>query len=853
MISLYDILEASNGQLFGEPGAQIFTDFCVDATQAQPGSLFLAFRTDRGDSHLYIGEAIANGASGVICTSPPEQDTSGSSVVLVRDTLDAVMAWARYVLRKTGAKVIGVTGSIGKSVAVDAISRVLGTKYSVHADTVEQNGRLGLVLALAGIKATHDFVVVKMATTHPGEMATMVETVQPTVGVLTHLGDMSTNTFDSTNLIIKEQETLIDQLTDTGLAVLNFDVEGVRALANRTKAKVRSIGIGAGAFDSDVYAFNVVIGLENTGFDLRCEGERYIAQRIPVLGTQHVYSVLSALAVGLHYGISAKDALKTLSTLKPLPGRMNPLIGKADCLLVDDTYNANTESTVSSLEWLKAVKAPPGRAVLVLGELSGSQARNHVGYRAVGQEAAEVADIVITQGTDASQSARAALDMGMDPYNVRTTYSTHDTVSLLLNHYKLNEQDIVLIKGNAASRMEQVVRALLRDDEDVDQLARFTKSTAAKTVTFEPVRPSWLEIDNDALAGNIRALKAIIGKKVELMAVVKSDAYGHGAIATSQTALLNGASYLGVSTMAEALQLREAGIKAPILVMNYTPAYLVRQALQENITLTVFDLEIARVYDRVAREVSGKLNVHVKIDTGMGRFGAMASTSVGLFRHLIAMQNLKIEGVYTHFSTADEDLAYTKQQIDTFRSVVRPLQATTGLKFKYTHAANSAATLAVKDAHFDLVRTGLAMYGLHPSETVQLPDDFRPVMTWKTTVAQVKTLPPDHPVGYGNTYVTSSEERVAVLPIGFSDGFRRGPGNWGEVLIHGVRAPIRGRVSMEKTVVSVEHIPGVSTGDEVVLLGRQGDDIITAEEVADRLGTSNYEVVTNILPRVPRE
>ncbi|MEQ8672395.1 MAG: alanine racemase [Aggregatilineales bacterium] len=852
MISLYDILEASNGQLFGEPGAQIFTDFCVDATQAKSGSLFLAFRTDRGDSHLYIGEAIANGASGVICTSPPEQDTSGASVVLVRDTLNAVLAWARYVLGKTGTKVIGVTGSIGKSVAVDAISRVLGTRYSVHADMIEENGRLGLVLALAGIKPTHDFVVVKLATTHPGEMATMVSIAQPTVGVLTHLGDMSTNTFDTTDLIMKEQETLIDQLTEDGLAILNFDVERVRALANRTKAKVRSVGIGAGAFDADVYAFNTVIGLENTGFDLRCDGERHIAQRIPVLGKQHIYSVLSALAVGMHYGISAKEGLKTLSTLMPLPGRMNPLIGKADSLIIDDTYNANTESTLSSIEWLKSVKAPQGRVVMVLGELSGSQARNHIGYRAVGQEAADVADIIITQGTEASQIARAALDMGMDPYNIRTTYSTHDSVSLLLNHYKLTQEDIVLVKGNATARMEQVVRALLRDDTDAQHLVRYENESAG-AIAFEPVRPSWVEIDNDALAGNVAELKALVGKKVELMAVVKSDAYGHGAIATSQTALLNGATYLGVSSMAEALQLREASIHAPILVMNYTPAYLVRQALFENVTLTVFDLDIAKVYDRVAREVSGKLKVHVKIDTGMGRFGAMAGTAVGLFRHLIAMPNLNIEGVYTHFSTADEDLAYTKQQIDTFRSVVRPLQATTGLKFKYTHTANSAATIATKDSHFDMVRTGLAMYGLHPSDTVQLPEGFKPVMTWKTTIAQVKTLPSDHPVGYGNTYITTDEEQIAVLPVGFSDGFRRGPGNWGEVLVHGVRAPIRGRVSMEKTVISVDHIPGVSTGDEVVLLGRQGDEIITAEEVADRLGTTNYEVVTNILPRVPRE
>lgn len=175
-----------------------------------------------------------------------------------------------------------------------------------------------------------------------------------------------------------------------------------------------------------------------------------------------------------------------------------------------------------------------------------------------------------------------------------------------------------------------------------------------------------------------------------------------------------------------------------------------------------------------------------------------------------------------------------------------------GIRLKQIHAANSAATIAHPDSHLDMVRTGLAMYGLHPSELVMLPEGFRSVMSWKTSVAQVKTLPSNHPVGYGNTYVTQETEQVAVIPLGYADGLRRGPQNWGEVLIRGKRAPVIGRISMEKTVVSVAHIDGVSTGDEVVLLGRQGDEQITAEEVAARLGTINYEVTSSILPRVQR-
>ncbi|MBC8099920.1 MAG: alanine racemase, partial [Armatimonadetes bacterium] len=201
-------------------------------------------------------------------------------------------------------------------------------------------------------------------------------------------------------------------------------------------------------------------------------------------------------------------------------------------------------------------------------------------------------------------------------------------------------------------------------------------------------------------------------------------------------------------------------------------------------------------------------------------------------------------------SAADDDPMYTAEQVVAFKNVLRPLRGS-GIQFKYIHAANSAGMLTVKDDLFNMVRCGIALYGLHPSQKVRLPEAFKPVMTWKTVVAQVKTLPAGHMVGYGNSYRTQREETVAILPIGYGDGFRRSP-NWGEVLIHGKRAPILGRVSMEKTIVSLAHLPHVTIGDEVVLLGKQGDDALTAEEIASKLDTINYEVVCGVLARVPR-
>ncbi|MDX2141586.1 MAG: alanine racemase [Chloroflexota bacterium] len=365
------------------------------------------------------------------------------------------------------------------------------------------------------------------------------------------------------------------------------------------------------------------------------------------------------------------------------------------------------------------------------------------------------------------------------------------------------------------------------------------------------LRPTWVDIDIDAIAHNARRLKQIVGERVALMAVVKADGYGHGAVAVARTALANGASHIAVANLEEATILREAGIRAPILVLSYVEPSAVGHAIAHNCTLTVYDAGLATAYDATARAVGKRLRVHVKLDTGMGRLGLLPDEGRALLQQLHTLSALDVEGVYTHFSVADEDPAYTAEQVRVFRSIINPLRAA-GMTFRYVHVANSAGTLASPDNHFDLVRVGLALYGMSPSDSVPVPTDFRPALTWKSVIASVKTLPSGHVVGYGNTYVTQGEERIAVIPVGYADGLRRAPAHYGEVLVCGQRAPIVGRVSMEKTMINVSHIPAVQVGDEVVLLGVQGDARITAEAIARRLGTINYEVVCSMLPRVPR-
>jgi alanine racemase len=399
--------------------------------------------------------------------------------------------------------------------------------------------------------------------------------------------------------------------------------------------------------------------------------------------------------------------------------------------------------------------------------------------------------------------------------------------------------------------MERVVAGLLAHPERASALLVRQTAGWRKVRLKHPGRPTWLEVDLEAIAHNVRRVVEIVGPAVKVLAVLKADGYGHGAVRVARTALNNGACCLGVASINEGLILRKAGISAPVLVLGFTPAWQARELVLNGLSATVFDIDVAQALSRAAGQLDSQVRVHIKVDTGMGRLGLLPDDVLPFAHALRSLPNLVLEGIFTHFSVADSDPAYTRSQAERFRQVLQALSKE-GIDLPIVHAANSAAILTYPDSHFSMVRLGIAMYGMHPSSQVRCPPDFRPALSFKTEVAQVKALAPGSFVSYGNTYQTAGWQRIAVLPVGYADGFRRAPRHWGEVLVRGQRAPIIGRVCMDQTMIDVTEIADVRQGDEVVLIGEQGGEIITAEEVAERLGTINYEVVSEILARVPR-
>ncbi len=850
MINLQDVVSASNGQLFGSPAGHLFTGFSLDVRHVKPRSMFVAARTDYGDTHQDMRAAIQAGATGLLCTNPPDFDTEGVSVVVVKDTEQALMNWGVEMLARSTAHPVIIAGTSGHATTIDAIHRVLSVRYKVHCQVERAHpGRLHIPLALADLDESHDFVLLDVRANSPGELAHAVESVQPHATVITHIGQAYLNRFESVERIAQEHEITIKGLPEDGVAVLNYNEDAVRPLGSHANCKVMTVGVDD--YGPDLQAYKLVIGPTGTGFDLRYGEQKFVGRWTPLLGRHQLHSVLSALAVGLHYDVTLDQGLRAVTQQEPLPSRMNTLIGANGCIVVDDTHDATPESTLDALEWLAEIKArdPDSRAIFVFGDMDHLGDASRAAHRQVGQRAAEVADVILTEGGQAAITGRAAQDTSATAKPIFITNSVRDAAETLLHEIDLNDRDLLLVKGGVLARMELIVKALLPDEDDHQNLIRQT-DIEGLTTTERPLRPSWVEIDREALANNVRLIRAALGPKVAFMATVKADAYGHGAVTVSRIALRNGADYLAVASVAEALEIRNAGIDAPILVLSYTPVHAIRDVIRNDITITLYDLDLARAYHKVAQELQSTLKVHVKLDTGMGRIGVLPEEAITLFRHLIHMPHLDIEGAYTHFSVADEDPEFTRYQSKLFKDTLMPIRAA-GIKLKYMHAANSAGTLLGEDFHFSMARVGLLLYGYHPSTTLPRIGGLQPLMTWKTVIAQVKTLPAGHAIGYGNTYTTSHNERVAVIPVGYADGFRRSP-NWGHVLVSGQRAPIRGRVSMEKTVISVDHLDGVSVGDEVVLLGSQGDASITADEIAERLGTISYEVLTSVMARVPR-
>ncbi len=368
-------------------------------------------------------------------------------------------------------------------------------------------------------------------------------------------------------------------------------------------------------------------------------------------------------------------------------------------------------------------------------------------------------------------------------------------------------------------------------------------------------------VDLEAICKNIQSLKKLIKNNAKFMAVVKANGYGHGAVRVAQKAVQSGAGWLGVSRLHEAVELRKAGIIEPILVFGYVYEDQIPIALKYDIILSVYGFQMAEKFSQKASQLNKEIRVHLKVDTGMGRVGMIVAKDkldtqieisvIQRIGKIAALPGIELNGLYTHFAASDsKDKTYTHQQIKLFKQLLDDLEKQ-NISIGVVHAANSAGIIDHEEAHFDMVRAGISMYGFYPSNEVDSKKiDLFPAMTLKTVVTAVRTVPKGFCVSYGMTHKTDKETQLVSVPVGYADGYSRLFSSNASMLIKGQRVPVVGRVCMDQTMIDVGNIPDIAPGDEVVVFGKQEGESLHADELASKIGTINYEIVSALTARV---
>ncbi len=377
----------------------------------------------------------------------------------------------------------------------------------------------------------------------------------------------------------------------------------------------------------------------------------------------------------------------------------------------------------------------------------------------------------------------------------------------------------------------------------------------------KPDSPTYCEIDLSAFSNNLKEIRRLIPDHTKIMAVVKANAYGHGSVIIAKEAQSAGAEFLAVARLNEAMLLRNGGITLPILLFDDSAMHSAEIYIDQNIRPSVSSMEEAILFSKSATQYGKPIKIHIKIDTGMGRLGFLSDElshkEPGTLARTIAeisnLPNIKIEGIYSHFATSDEkDKKYANTQLAIFKKLIAQLNELLSYKPLY-HMANSGAIIDIPESHLDMVRPGISIYGIYPSQDVCKDKiDLHPVMSIKSKIVHLKKVKPNFKISYGCTFTTKRDSIIATVPVGYADGFPRSLSSKGEMIVRGQRAPVIGRVCMDLTMIDVTDIEGVSLYDEVVVMGRQDSEEITADEIASKCNTISYEILTSISPRVTR-
>ncbi|MFZ5867951.1 MAG: alanine racemase [Thermodesulfobacteriota bacterium] len=748
----------------------------------------------------------------------------GKTLIEVQDTLGALQDLAASYRQRFRYPVIGITGSNGKTLVKEMLASILCLERRTYRSPLSYNTQVGAALGLLGMRPEHEVALIEAGISLPGEMDRLEAMIKPDHGILTVISKAHIGGLGSLRNTLEEKRRLFTNLRDDAFLILNADDPLSMSLVPELKCRVVTFGLAA---DAKVRAEDIE-SIPEKGHTFKIVLSRdQIPVTLNVPGTFNIHNALAAAAAAHMLGASKESIRKGLEEFRPSPMRLEIHTTVTGVTLINDTYNSDPASMKGALDVLAKV-GKGRRKIAILSDMLDLGLLSREEHLAAGKDVvrAEV-DQLITVGQYAALIGQAAVDAGMNSRRIINTRSYSEAASEL--EKVMNRGDMILFKGSRWFGLERIAKELVGS-----------------------IGPTRLVVNLDAIAANIKSVRAIVGEHVEIMPVVKSFGYGNDSIRTSKVALENGVNYLAVAFPDEGTTLRENRIEAPILVFTVL-AEEVDKIVRYRLSSVVSSSDLAVALNQAAARKGSRIPVHIKIDTGMGRSGVWVEDAVPFIEEVAKLRNLEMEGIMTHLSSADDPRSddYTRKQIDSFKWLLRKLEQRS-IQFRYIHAANTSALVRFPETHFNMVRPGLGIYGMYPADAIRSLLHLEQVVTFITKIAQIKEHPPGRAISYNRRFVTDRPSRIATLPVGYNDGYPRFQSNVGEVLVRGKRVPVVGTVCMDMTMIDVTDVPEARVGDEVVLIGRQGDEEILADEIATNGNTINYEIVCKISPRVTR-
>jgi len=783
-------------------------------------SLFVALNGQHYRGSAYLADARERGAR-VAIVGDRDIRCERMDLIRVKDPLRALQALAQHHKQKLAIPTIGITGSNGKTILKDLLARILGKSRLVSASPGSFNSQVGVALSLLRLQPDAQIAIIEAGISEQGEMAFLETMIRPDYGILTNIGMAHFEGFGSKKAIAQEKLKLFANLPEQGWLLLPDDLDSAflpdlacpRYSHGRDTCLPRITSI-----------VRVAEGLSRCNV-LFPPGRNHVLNLAVDASFQAVFTTLAAaFSAACLLGVDSEQIMAAATDFSPPQNRIEIWKSAYGSVLANDAYSSDPVSARSSLSVFDHYSGR--RKIFVFGGMKELGPKSVYEHQILGEEASrKKVDVLITIGR--LPAPTVAVFSRHSPDKQVFSFDSVDELTDFLETFS-RENDVILVKGPRELRLDQVS-------------TRF-KAFLTQTVYY---------INLQVIRENLMSFRELIPKTTRIAVMLKAFAYGIDA--THIARFLQGhVDFFGVAYIKEAINLRRGGVTSNLLVQMVRPAD-VEEVVKLSLQPVLYDRQVATALEKAAAQAGKVIPIHLKVDTGMGRFGVFVDELAELVQFICQQPHLRIEGLMTHFSSADDpnDDDFSNQQVHLFEQA-RQILSEMGIHPPLLHAAATAATVRYPQAHFSMIRIGLGMYGIYPSEAVALEIELKCPVALVSRIASLRTYPKDYPISYNRRFITPGVSRIAYLPIGYHDGLSRSLSNKGYVLIKGKKAPIVGSICMDFTAIDVTGIAGVAEGDPALILGEWKGEHIRVEEIAEMEGTIPYEVLCRLGDRIQR-